>query len=673
MKIKKIHIKNFRSIKDQEVDCGNQTIFIGGNGTGKSTVLKALQVFFDLTFKPTIEDYFAHNPKEPIEVTVVFAYFTETEQKDFESRIHNDEMSITRAFGGEGAENGTYHGLITGCPSFQPVRTASNATDKQAAYKKLIEGGYELPKWTKQADAEKELEKWEENNSEKCTYIKDGGQFFGPKNIGGGKLQKASNFIMIEAVRDVSEDANDQKSSAIGQLMDLIVRSAMMQNARITQYQDEVNQQYATLTNPDNFPQLGSLQTALTNSLKTYYQDMGVKLNWQETGGVVLPPPQAQIKFQEDNFEFPVSKAGNGVQRAFIISLLHQLLVAKSNNAEASAEAANQNKPEDDEALPEPSLLKKLPSVILAIEEPELYQHPTKQWHFAQVLKRLSSGELEDTFGDVQVLFCTHSPNFVDLSEFHNTRITTKEVCEDTQVKHTLLRDASIADVAKMIEKTWEFTEGTCTEESTKARLHIFGTELSEGFFSDGVILVEGVTDKAALETIANLKGKSFAENNVAVLSVNGKSNMDRPWMVFTQLGIPVFPMWDTDANCDKDNELEVIRTNKALQRMLGIAEADIIDLPAGVYQRYACFQNDLNEQLRADFGDTDYNASYLKALDDFDLISKQGKKNPYVLSSLIRYLYAENKQAETLEAIIDAAFLHIFPKQEPSDAKKVA
>lgn len=32
------------------------------------------------------------------------------------------------------------------------------------------------------------------------------------------------------------------------------------------------------------------------------------------------------------------------------------------------------------------------PDLILAIEEPELYQHPTKQRHFARVLDALSSG-----------------------------------------------------------------------------------------------------------------------------------------------------------------------------------------------------------------------------------------------------------------------------------------
>jgi AAA15 family ATPase/GTPase len=47
LKIKKIIIKNFRSIENMSVDCSNITTFVGANDAGKSNVLRALNLFFN--------------------------------------------------------------------------------------------------------------------------------------------------------------------------------------------------------------------------------------------------------------------------------------------------------------------------------------------------------------------------------------------------------------------------------------------------------------------------------------------------------------------------------------------------------------------------------------------------------------------------------------------------
>ncbi len=48
MKIKKLKVKNFRSYKDEvEIEFGNLTAFVGKNDIGKSTILEALDIFFN--------------------------------------------------------------------------------------------------------------------------------------------------------------------------------------------------------------------------------------------------------------------------------------------------------------------------------------------------------------------------------------------------------------------------------------------------------------------------------------------------------------------------------------------------------------------------------------------------------------------------------------------------
>ena len=41
MIVKALHVKNFRSILDERIDCDNLTVLVGRNGTGKSSFLRA--------------------------------------------------------------------------------------------------------------------------------------------------------------------------------------------------------------------------------------------------------------------------------------------------------------------------------------------------------------------------------------------------------------------------------------------------------------------------------------------------------------------------------------------------------------------------------------------------------------------------------------------------------
>lgn len=48
MRIRKLRIRNFRSLRDVELDSlGDISVFIGKNSTGKSNLVEALALFFD--------------------------------------------------------------------------------------------------------------------------------------------------------------------------------------------------------------------------------------------------------------------------------------------------------------------------------------------------------------------------------------------------------------------------------------------------------------------------------------------------------------------------------------------------------------------------------------------------------------------------------------------------
>jgi len=79
MKLTEIKIQNFRSFKDETIPLDDYTCLVGPNGTGKSAVLMALNVFFrnnDSTVTNVLdltrEDFHHENVQEPVKITVTF-------------------------------------------------------------------------------------------------------------------------------------------------------------------------------------------------------------------------------------------------------------------------------------------------------------------------------------------------------------------------------------------------------------------------------------------------------------------------------------------------------------------------------------------------------------------------------------------------------------------------
>jgi len=62
MKIAKITIKNFRSFKSEGINFQDLMVLIGENNTGKSNVLKAMDLFFSNI--KTIDEECFNNPEE---------------------------------------------------------------------------------------------------------------------------------------------------------------------------------------------------------------------------------------------------------------------------------------------------------------------------------------------------------------------------------------------------------------------------------------------------------------------------------------------------------------------------------------------------------------------------------------------------------------------------------
>lgn len=97
MKLEKIQIRNFLSVKEMDLDCDKITVIVGPNNHGKTNILKALDFFFNGT-KLNWKELVTKNVTDNITVTCLFSgisefvpLLNEKHQEAFKKHILNDD------------------------------------------------------------------------------------------------------------------------------------------------------------------------------------------------------------------------------------------------------------------------------------------------------------------------------------------------------------------------------------------------------------------------------------------------------------------------------------------------------------------------------------------------------------------------------------------------------
>jgi len=666
MILKSAHIENFRSLKDVTVSFGRQTAILGGNGAGKSTILKAIEKFYGSSTNVGVDDFFGKDIDNPIRIGLTFTAFSEAERESFASRIVGDEMSVVRVFDlRSGKQSGKYYGFVKGHTAYEGIRSTEALTPKKNAYNELRKSNnalyVDLPDVAKGGEIEAQLAGWESKHAYQCAVIQDDGQFLGFTNVARGSLSKSTSFVFIPAVRDASADAVDKSGTAIARLMELVVKSAVQRRKDFQAWQEKTSSEYKALVSPENLAELGNLADDLTKSLRTLYEDTAVSLEWQPAAGFEIPLPGARVSLEDGGFQCSVERQGNGLQRAFILTLLQHLARATVLSAQASEKETSSLGPSDeqnplpgviDEILGEPEAEPLIPGLILAIEEPELYQHPTKQRHFARVLTRLSDGSLPGVATNLQVVFASHSPYFVSTDRFDQVRLARRHPVSDAPHKECKLKESSLGAVCQSLESAHAKPPGTYTETGLRSRLHIVTPELAEGFFADLVVLVEGESDRAAIKAVASLKNVDLEALGIAILPASSKNNIDRPGAIFKSLGIPVYAVWD----CDKKGEtIDGEETNRALQRLFGSSEATLVAADTRIEDGFACLERNLEKMIEEEFG----TAALLAAIDSckerFSIQKNdEAVKSPAAMEFTLTKLAEQGLRSPSLELILE-------------------
>lgn len=647
MRIKKLHIKNYRSILDQAFEFDPLIVFLGPNGAGKSTVLQALSEFYRTSGSVPEDDYYNRDTDLEIEISVTFSGLVESEKELFSPYLDDNNLTITKIINPSGE---TYHGTRSQNPDFARIRKISGRRDLITAYRELKaqELYKELPNASSADNAEAAMEQWEKEHQEQNQMMRDSGKFFGFRQVGQGRLGKFTKFVLIPAVHDANSEATDQKGSAIHDLMELVVRGELSKNTSFVNFKTNINQEYKELVDPEKLPQLSNLAGRLTSNLQSYVPSASVLLNWQDPDEIAVPMPRADVRLDEDGFIAPVHRVGHGLQRAFIISLLQMLIGIQS-------EQSSDNEIEEADAIPD---------LILGIEEPELYQHPNRQRYLKDILHRLSKGTIPGVAKRTQVLYATHSPLFVEIKNFDQIRRIHKIKNPDDEKSPlvSVVKSGIMQEVANTLQRAQDNSNGTpFTAEGLRSRLVAVMTPfINEGFFGDVVALVEGEDDRAAILGCAQSMDIELDALGVSVIPCIGKTNIDKPYVIFSRLGIPTFVIFDSDSDATRERENHA-RTNKSLQRLLNINPPKEFP-PTQVLDNCATFETNLDKYLRETAGEETYQDIMATFMENYGYDNQNAcKKSPEFINQIIRKAMEEGKKPLELCQIVDK-LLELIP-----------
>ena len=651
MQIQNVHVKNFRSILNESLPCDSLTALVGRNGSGKSSFLSALELFYNPSASVTPEDFYAEDATQDIEIAVTYKCLNAEAKDFFSAYIDNDSLTVVRVFSDpQSGKSGIYHGMRLQNPDFVDIRNTGAAMDRRKKYNDIKgEGKYESLPSANSADAVlRELDNWETQNPKHCKLLRDDGQFFGFTQVGHGYLGRYTKFILVPAVRDALEDATERRGSSVTELMDLVVRSVLAKRGNVEDFKQRTQDQYREIMNPMNLPELGNLSQDLSRTLQSFVPDAEVLLQWSELPDISIPMPPAEVKLMEDDYESKVERTGHGLQRAFIITMLQHLDAVRYVEPVPEDGASEDGASDETESGAGASSFQ-LPNLVLAIEEPELYQHPSRQRHLASVLLNLAKGAIPGVAENTQVIYATHSPLFVGLDRFDQIRVLRKVPREDGNPRTTQLKKTDKGAVARELGQAGDRKGKIFTADTLEPRLRSMMTPwMGEGFFADVVVLVEGEDDRAAILGFAKSKKRYFDGMGIAVIPCFGKSSIDRPLVIFRQLGISVYVVWDGD--CGGNNVKP--EGNRYLLRLLGEPEQD---WPQFVADSSACFKVNLEKTLEDEIGRESFTQWLSEAQQEFGIDKKKDAlKNPAVLEYIIDKAALGGKTSRSVEGIVE-------------------
>jgi putative ATP-dependent endonuclease of OLD family len=375
VRICRVVIDNFRSIKHLEFDPGPLCTLIGENNSGKSTIMRALSLVLGETW-PTERafdenDFHGNDTSKPIEITVFFDQSWDETRNGKPSKVA---------------------GFRLRCKAYQRPPKGRAVGELKTDYVCVGAAGAEL------------------------NYPSIAGNYKSPPyplNV-SGDMRAQIPLLYVDVMREYQRQAPSSRWSILRKLLDPILVGFMndkamvpftqedgtvVQLTRLQAFQRAISGAYTYLRTPD-FEQMESSLAA--NAL----EHMGLD---RKTDGVSLQFSLHDPANAYKNLELLVEQlsrvstaqdVGAGLQSAIVVAIFRTYEEMQKTGA------------------------------IFAIEEPEAFLHPQKARYFSAVLERIADASN-------QVFLSTHSPFFVKLHKPETVALVRRTEATGTTISQT--------------------------------------------------------------------------------------------------------------------------------------------------------------------------------------------------------------------------------------------
>ncbi len=325
-----------------------------------------------------------------------------------------------------------------------------------------------------------------------------------------GEIRDALPCLMIDIDRNAPYHLSGSQYSILGRLLRDVAREFKADKKRYADFMQKFGEARRVLRTPA----FEKLEEKVVEHLAAHTGLPDVEVQLDELDPLNIYK-NFSILFKDPDTPEPVDSArmGSGIQSAVVISLLQAYREIRKDNA------------------------------VLLFEEPELYLHPHGRRHLFRLLCDLVKN-------GTQVIYTTHSQDFVDLWRVQDVRLVSKTLTDGTTVNATV-GDLPGPDDRKRLKFTRQFS-----------------APRNEMFFAKSVVIVEGQTDQAAIEMCAEMMpdGLDLDRLDCSVIEAGGKGGIPLIVKVARSLGLPFLAVYDTDS--DKTDPNDIATNNRTKQNI---------------------------------------------------------------------------------------------------------
>lgn len=394
MKLKQLKLKNFRGYKDETIiNIDELTVFVGKNDIGKSTVLEALDIFFNENKgiikldKDDINKGGIASEDKDIFITCIFSDLPESIIIDATNQTTFNEEYLLNAEGcleiiKKYPNAGTAKVFIKALHPTNPI-CAELLLKKQKDYQSIIKkNDISCSNQTINSVMRKAI--WNHfHNDLQLEEINIDTSKEDAKNI----WEKIQSYLPVYSLFQ-SDRKNSDGDSEVQDPLKEAVKQILKDNeiaAQLAEVADKVSQRLNEVSNK-TLEKLKEMNPEIASSLNPVIPSSEL-LSWADVF--------KKVSISGDN-DIPVNKRGSGVKRLILLNFFRA-------EAERRKERSNSQ------------------SIIYAFEEPETSQHTAHQKLLIKAFIDLASTQ------GVQVILTTHSATVVKGLDFANLRLILKD------------------------------------------------------------------------------------------------------------------------------------------------------------------------------------------------------------------------------------------------------